>query len=58
MLFYDSQWMATVTDNITVNGVKDDCEFAEASPNYIQLFRETNCVVAVAEMRVDVVAGM
>jgi len=23
MLFYDSQWMATVMDNITVNGVKE-----------------------------------
>jgi len=23
MLFYDSQWMTTVTDNITVNGVKE-----------------------------------
>jgi len=23
MLFYDAQWMATVMDNITVNGVKE-----------------------------------
>jgi len=23
MLFYDSQWMAMATDNITVNGVKE-----------------------------------